>query len=461
MKPTFFPQDQQWDEELIKTLKRLGSFESEYPAELLGARRAAFVELLEQYHAPEITEELYSEDREIIGLLSRLGSAKSTYPPNLMAARRAVFVRQLALRNRVSVLEVLRASVRNLKTLFSPTMNMMRTSLIVVALILMVFVGSVLSSREQDSNPAFSQGEASQPGVVFVATGTGEVAKVICKSGYLPPLCLAKEFDKSRDLTFPGNGAARPAVAKDTLPGYNGVHKPAYVNDGLYGPGASWISNSAYSWIKIDLGKTMAINTVAFGRDRLGNFNDRDPGQFVIAVAASDNVYADGNSSNDSLEYTEVYNSEQIGFDGVVSGPETIEAQFGPVMARFIKIVFANPGTAVDEVEVFMAEPSVLANDQTESPNEDLVGRPSTSMPTSTSVPTETATPIPTDTPVPPTATPIPTDTLIPTDTAIPIPTDTLIPPTVPPPTDTFLPPTEAVEPMVAPSETPVQVDEP
>ena len=83
------------------------------------------------------------------------------------------------------------------------------------------------------------------------------------------------------------------------------------MNDGR--SGASWISNSPDSWIKIDLGHVRTINTVTFGRDRLGNLNDGDPGQFVVAVAISDNVYSDGNSSNDFMEYTQVYDSEKDG----------------------------------------------------------------------------------------------------------------------------------------------------
>jgi hypothetical protein len=287
------------------------------------------------------------------------------------------------------------------------------------------------------------------------ATGTGEVAQVICKPGYLPPLCLAQEFDQSQDLTFPGNGSARPAVAKDTIPGHSRVHKAAYVNDGLYGPGASWISNSAYSWIKIDLGDVRTINTVTFGRDRLGNLNDGDPGQFVIAVAVQDDVYADGNSHNDFVEYTQVYNSEEAGFDGIISGPETIEARFDPAQARFVKITFENAGTAVDEIEAFMIQPFGFANGPTQRPRDTLVPPSFTPIPTNTLVPSRTPTLIPTNTFVPtrtptliPTNTPFPTNTDVPTDTPEP-PTDT----PEPPPTDTPEPPTDTPEPP--PTDTP------
>ncbi len=510
MKSMPFPLEQGWDEEIIKILKRLGSLKVVYPSELLAARRAAFVRQVEQaqswtannvvadeqflqylenlksismeyplalraarraafvdqirqYSRVEIAEELSSKDQEIIKLLRGLKSVEAEYPPALLAARRAAFRRQIKLGGGVSVLEALRASIRNLflrnaKTFPAPTMSMMRTSFVVMILLLAVFVGSLLGNPAQSINSP-SQSEVAQPGSISVATSTSAVAKVICKPGYLPPLCLMKEFDKSHDLTFPGNGLARPAVAKDTLPGNSGVYKAAYVNDGLYGPGTTWISNSAYSWIKIDLGKPTTVNTVAFGRDRLGEFNDHNPGQFVIAVALSDNIYADGNSSNDYVEYTDVFNSEQAGFNGVISGPETIQAHFKPVSARFIKITFANKGTAIDEVEAFMIRPTDLGNGPTKPPKEGLPGISSTSIPTSTSVPTEIATPVPTNTPVPAdTATPVPTNTPAPTDTAIPAPTDTPVPPTdtaIPAPTDTPVPPTDTEVPFV-PTDTPI-----
>lgn len=538
MKPIPSPRDQGWNEEIIKILKRLGALEAEYPAELfaarraafilrveqqdkskaenglfsngqflrhlqnlktvkaeypaelLAARRAAFVDQVESYRRVQSAEDQHSEDQEIIRLCKRLKSVEAEYPPNLMAARRAAFKRQLALGGRVSVLEALRASVRNLlpyklQMPSMPTMNTVRTSLVVIGLMLAAFMGSLLRNPVQSLNPSSTQGGFSQPGHGLAATSTSAVVQVICKPGYLPPLCLAGEFEESQDLTYQGNGSARPAVAKDTLPGYHGVHKAAYVNDGLYGPGASWVSNSAYSWVKIDLGKSTTINMVAFGRDRLGKFNDRDPGQFVIAVALSDNAYADGNSSNDYVEYTEVYNSEQIGFTGIVLGPETIRAQFGPVTVRFIKITFANPGTAVDEVEAFLIQPPVLANDPTKKPKEDPPGIASTSASASTVMPTNTAIPVPTNTPVPAdTATPVPTDTPAPTNTAIPAPTNTPIPvptntpapantpipvftdtpmppppPTDPPqPTDTSISSANMVEPAAVPTETPIPV---
>jgi hypothetical protein len=344
----------------------------------------------------------------------------------------------------------------------------MRTSLIIAVLMVAGFATTWLRNRGSVLSPAPTQGQISQTNPVSSLTSTGEAAKVICKPGYEPPLCLAKEFDKSKDLTYQGNGAARPAVAKDTLPGYDGVHKAAYVNDGLYGPGASWISNSPYSWIKIDLGKSTTINTVAFGRDRLGNFNDRDPGQFVIAVALSDDVYADGNSNNDYIEYTQVYNSKLAGFDGVVSGSETVNASFRPVKARFIKITFANPGAAVDEVEVFMAQPSGFSNTPTRRPREDSPASVSTPLPVyNTPLPADTAIPAPTDTAMPaptdppPTKTPLPPPTKTPRPpTSTPVPTDpppTAIPPTDIPPTDvppTDIPPTDVPPTAVPPADT-------
>lgn len=446
---------------VIQVLESLKTAQAEYPADLLGARRAAFLAQIVQHNTVEVPEELPVQNGRLVRLLDRLKSIDLEYPLQLWVARRAAFLAQVS-RDSVSVLDALRSALQNifeqLKTPSAPTMKLMRSSLILAGILVAAFVGSVLYGNQNGKlfNPPLAQSNASQ--AVVAATATAGSAEVICKPGYLPPLCLAKEFDKTQDLTYQGNGSARPAVAKDTIPGYSDIHRAAYINDGLYGAGSSWVSNSAYSWIKIDLGKPTTINTIKFGRDRLGNFKDRSPGQFVIAVALSDNVYADGNSNNDFLEYTKVYDSKKAGFDGVVSGSETIQASFVPIEARFVKITFEKAGTAIDEVEAFMVQPPSLVYIPTEK------SRDNQSRPTWTPIPTDTL--IPTNTPLPTsTNTPLPTNTPVPTDTPTPTPTDTPLPPTdtpVPPtdtsvpPTDTPLPPTDRAEPTIAPTETPV-----
>ena len=461
-------------------LRELQSVRDEYPPELLAARRAAFIAQIEQHRPAEVTEEVLEPDAELLSLFKRIKAAEPAYAPGVLAARRAAFVRQIARGGSPSILDAwiisLHRLVLHIATLPAlPRPSVMRLSVTIALLVLAAFAGSLLSSRDQVMSPSPNQDGATGPAAVL-ATSTREVAREICKPGYLPPLCLAKEFEQDQTLTYQGNGIARPAVAKDTVPGFSGVHDPAFLNDGQYGPGSSWVSNSPNSWIKIDLGTTTTINTVTFGRDRLGHLTDGNPGQFVIAVALSDDIYADGNSSNDSREYIQVYNSSRDGFNGVITGPETVRAAFGPIRARYVKIIFANPGTTVDEVEVFMVQPPVLAQDPTRRPKEDEPLFVATPVPSVTPRPTNTPSPMPTNTATPtdtPTArptntsTPRPTNTPLPTNTPTRIPTDTNTPqPTRTPtriPTDTNTPqptrtptriPTDTPEPTATPHPT-------
>ena len=456
---------------VIELLGNLKSANDEYPSELLAARRAAFAGQIRQHNnAAAAAETGSSQNGKILKLFERLRAIEIEYPLKMWSSRRSAFVAQIR-DSKISVLDALRAAFRTIfddkiKPIVFPSMSFQRISVVIATLLLVAFVGSLAYGKPQPITQIFatasSQGGVSQPSPVVAVTSTGAVAEVICKPGYLPPLCLAQKFDKSQDLTFSGNGSARPAVAKDTIPGYSRIHKAAFVNDGLYGPGASWISNSAYSWIKIDLGGPRTINTITFGRDRLGNFNDGDPGQFIVAVALSDDIYADGNSHNDYMEYTQVYNSDEEGFDGVVSGPETIEATFDPVMARYVKITFENARTAVDEIEVFMIQPLGLASHLTQRPKDTVVAFTFTPVPTNTLVPSRTPTRIPpTNTLLPTyTATPRPTLTFTPRPTNTEVPTNTPVPPTSTPrpPTDTPQPPTNTPEP---PTNTPVPPTDP
>lgn len=454
-------------DQVIELLGHLKQPADEYPPALIASRRAAFLTQIKQHNEGlEQQELLPALNGRLSKLLGQLKSIEIEYPLKLWTARRSAFVGQIRYGG-TSVLDTLRTAIRNLfgsrnHTPFAPVTPFRRTSMIIATLLVVTFIGSVLYNNSQPlselSGSSLSR-EGSHSEQVDL-TSTSEVSPVICKPGYLPPLCLAKEFDKSRDLTFPGNGVARPAVAKDTIPGYTRIHQPAYVNDGLYGPGASWISNSAYSWIKIDLGEAKTINTITFGRDRLGQFNDGDPGQFVIAVALADNIYADGNSSNDYMEYEKVYDSDEMGFDGIVSGPETIQASFEPVTARYVKITFENAKTAVDEIEVFMIQPTGFVESPTRRPRDEQPQATFTPVPTNTLVPSPTATNVPTRTPVPTyTSTPRPTSTPLPTITNTPRPPNT---PTDLPPTNTPIPvPTDTREPVDTDTPVPVPTDTP
>lgn len=267
----------------------------------------------------------------------------------------------------------------------------------------------------------------------------------VCKPDDPLSSCPSGELDPAQDLADPGNGAAQPAVSSEARSKQDGGQKAAYANDGL--GSTSWVSSSPDGWIKIDLGQVATINTVSLQKRSAGSSGEANPGQFVIAVALSD-VYADGDSLDDYVEYAQVFRSEGTGFSGAVSDAEMIRTQFAPVRARFVKIIFAQAGAAIEEVGVYMVQPPVIAAQSTGSSPEEAALITSTpthmntlsqmdtavSVPTDTLLPADTAVSIPTDIP-----TQLPTVIAPPMDTATPVPTDplptvalpTLIPPTV------------------------------
>lgn len=455
------------DQDILDILRGLESKKSEYPPELLAARRKLFIEQLEKYSPPEAAPKPAENDQKLLEIFRKLKALDPEYPLQLLMRRRALLKGQIADAARSSVWYVVRSSIRHLFAGWvtshrSTSIKFVRASTLALGIAMFAFVAFALyGSAIESANSHLSLVEQFTP-LPVTATLTSEPV-IICKDGYEPPLCLAKKFANSQDLTYVGNGKALPAVAKDTFPGEGRIHQAAHLNDGLYGPGASWVSNSPNSWIKIDLGTTTPVNTIAFGRDRLGNLNDGDPGRFVIAVATSDDVYANGISSNDEHEYVKVYDSAKAGFDGKITGAETVVALFETKQARFIKITFENARTAIDEVEAFVTDPSVIAREPTKAPpREEEPPSVSTSLPVNTPLPTDTGTPVPIDT-LPPTDTAIPTDPPTPVETPTPI-IDTPVPidPTVPVPDPTDTPDSVPVyTPIVLPSEEPIPTEGP
>lgn len=454
--------DNEQDQEIIELLKDLGSFKSKYPPGLFAARRAAFLTRVDELSQVDTAEELSPGDQEFVQLLTDLRSVQVEYPADLRTATRAALLRHMERADVVSPWDRFRNSIERIfhyKTAF-PIAG--RLSLVIASLVAVVLLGSLfLDQPERSFQPSASQA-APEPTYPLTAS-PGEAGITICRPGVETPSCPPGGVPPGQDLANIGNGLARPAVSKDARSGQHGVHQAAFVNDGE--SGASWVSNSSDSWIKIDLGRVATINTVSFQK------GDSDPGQFLIAVAVSDE-YADGDSRHDYDEYVQVFESKGTGFSGTVSYTETIRMQFPAVKARFVKITFEKAGAAIEEVGVFMVKAPVQSEQATGTVQDDPAASTSTPVGVNTllatssatqvvtGMPTGTTASIPTNTlSVERTLTPLPTETLAPADTPTPVPTELLpgetpiLPPTLVPPTAVL-----ATEPLPPPSTDPIIV---
>jgi ligand-binding sensor domain-containing protein/signal transduction histidine kinase len=81
--------------------------------------------------------------------------------------------------------------------------------------------------------------------------------------------------------------AGARATASGTLPGYQ-IHQVAWVNDGLYGNGHSWVADRIDgAWVQIELPKAQRINRVIWSRDREGFFMDRLAIDYCIEVSTN------------------------------------------------------------------------------------------------------------------------------------------------------------------------------
>ncbi len=89
--------------------------------------------------------------------------------------------------------------------------------------------------------------------------------------------------DEVHNLALAVTGAR--ATASGSLRGY-AIHNLEGVNDGRYGNGRSWIAERVDgAWVQIELPQATRIGRIVWGRDREGNFIDRLPTQYEIAVA--------------------------------------------------------------------------------------------------------------------------------------------------------------------------------
>jgi len=165
-----------------------------------------------------------------------------------------------------------------------------------------------------------------------------------------PPFGGYQSYDTTGNILF-----GSTVSVSGTLAGYPTIHNPAFLADGNYGNGRSWIGNSANSWIQFDLPATFTFDSVLFGRDRVNvgsTYNDRDPGQFTVQVFSAG-------------LWSTVFDSSTLApsFNGLINGTDTLKAVFAsPVTGEKVKLTFANNGAAIDEVAIIaIPEPSTYA----------------------------------------------------------------------------------------------------
>ncbi|MBS0657334.1 MAG: choice-of-anchor D domain-containing protein [Verrucomicrobia bacterium] len=159
-------------------------------------------------------------------------------------------------------------------------------------------------------------------------------------------------LDETGGTAVPGNLApAGTAFAKDLLPGAP-AHSIPHLNDGAYGNPQSWIGNSAYSFAGVSLGATpVAINRVAFGRDNTGTFTDRCTDVYLVQYTT------DPNPTAATTAWTSVGAVDYRVAGGLnLAQPERRHVfSFPTVSATGLRIVMANFGTALDEIEIYPA----------------------------------------------------------------------------------------------------------
>lgn len=88
------------------------------------------------------------------------------------------------------------------------------------------------------------------------------------------------------NIALAGRGTTVRSSGEITVPNR---HELRFVNDGEYGNSRSWMSHEmGRGWVELEFPKPVAIDRVVWGRDRLGEFQDRLPIAYRIEVAADE-----------------------------------------------------------------------------------------------------------------------------------------------------------------------------
>ena len=183
-------------------------------------------------------------------------------------------------------------------------------------------------------------------------------------STYLNPVAEGGNFVENNLA----RGANATPFALDELAdeGVYPIHTIAHLTDGVYGNDNSWIGIAASStlekgFVGVDLGGTFLIDRFAFGRDNLGEYDDRASGLYLLQYTTVENP--DETTPDEAWMDLGQINSFLFGTECESMSLRHL-FEFSPVLASGIRLVVPtvwtqNSGiaTAIDELEVYGVVP--------------------------------------------------------------------------------------------------------
>lgn len=160
----------------------------------------------------------------------------------------------------------------------------------------------------------------------------------------------------------PMNLARQPGVTPfviDSLAGYP-IHDYLHLNDGVYGNANSWIGHSgAPGYAGLRFGGRFVIHGIAFGRDNLGNYNDRTLGLYTLEytrVAAPGAATAFTGNPDTGWAAIGTLDYQKDGTGPFANPSRRHRFTFTPVEATGLRLLVPGTGmgggTCIDELEV-------------------------------------------------------------------------------------------------------------
>ena len=129
------------------------------------------------------------------------------------------------------------------------------------------------------------------------------------------------------------------------------LHRLEHINDGLYGNGRSWISNTAgKGWVEFELPEVTTIERIVWGRDREEKYADRTPIRYQIEIATEPGQWRLLASHEDRLPT-----------NTAAAGATTVLIGLAPESAAIAKKLLAERASLEEQLKATSAAPNIYA----------------------------------------------------------------------------------------------------